>query len=100
MFGCKKDAIPRFGDGAFCVYLAFFFAADSDDPHLVAKGMVFSNLFASVAADDRVDMAAFSNELVDLLFYLGKSAFKLLGKLHTLSSSPKVNLILTLKKQE
>lgn len=69
---------------SFCAYLAFFFAADSDDPHLVAKGMVFGNLFASVAADDRVDMAAFSNELVDLFLDLGKSAFKLFGKLHSI----------------
>jgi len=82
---------------SFCAYLAFFFAADSDDPHLVAKGVVFGNLFASVVGDDRVDVAAFSNELVDLFLDLGKSSFKLLGKLQSLSSSPKVNLILTLK---
>ena len=74
---------------SFCAYLAFFFATDSDDPHLVAKSVVFGNLFASVVGDDRVDMAAFSNELVDLFLDLGKSSFKLLGKLHSLSCCKK-----------
>lgn len=78
----QKDVIPRFRDGAFYAFLAFFFATDSDNPHLVAEGVVFGNLFTSGAADDRVDMAAFSNKLVDLFLNLGKSAFKNLGKLH------------------